>query len=180
MKNLLLSIVLFVAITANAQKIYRATHAEITFFSETPLENIDGTNTDAKSIISTKNNEIAFAAAIVGFHFEKSLMEEHFNEDYMESDKYKAASFKGKIIGDVDYDKDGVYPVKVKGILKIHGVEKEREITGTITIKDGKLSLLSEFNVKLEDHKVKVPKIVVKKIAESVKVTVKANYELKK
>jgi len=178
MKNILFGLILLTTITVNAQ-IYRATQAEISFFSETPMENIFGDNKDAKAIINAKTNEIAFAAVIVSFHFEKSLMEEHFNEDYMESDKYKTTTFKGNIIGVVDYTKDGEYPVKVKGTLNIHGVDQEREIDGKIIVKDGKVSVFSEFNVILADHKITVPKLLTQKIAESVKVTVKGDFELK-
>ena len=131
-------------------------------------------------IYNTKTGEVAFIVANVGFHFEKPLMEEHFNENYMESDKYKTSVFKGTIIGNVDYTKDGKYPVKVKGILKMHGVEKEREIDGEINIKDSVINVVSEFSVDLKDHKIKIPKLVVKNIAETVKVTVNINFALKK
>ena len=99
-------------------------------------------------------------------------MEEHFNENYMESDKFKTAIFKGKIEGDVDYTKDGEYPVEAKGSLNIHGVEKERTINAVINVANGKITVASEFEIELKDHKIKIPKLVVKNIAETVKVTV--------
>ena len=163
-----------------SQNLYMATGGEISFFSKTPMEDIDAVNKKIKGIINIKTNEFAFISTIIGFKFQKPLMEEHFNENYMESDKYKVASFKGKIINDVDFTKDGKYPVKVKGVLNIHGVEKEREIEGTLVINAGKINVASTFDVKLKDHKVKIPKLVVKNISEMVKVTVNIDFEPKK
>lgn len=163
-----------------SQNLYKATSGEISFFSETPMENIDAVNKDVKALINTKNGEFAFIVANRGFRFEKPLMEEHFNENYMESDKYKASMFKGKIDGNVDFTKDGVYPIKAKGTLNIHGVDQEREIDGELTIKEGKMTLTSKFDIKVKDHKIKIPKLVVKNIAEVVKTTVSLNFELKK
>ncbi|NQX97835.1 MAG: YceI family protein [Flavobacteriales bacterium] len=144
------------------------------------MENIDAVNKGVKALINTKNGEVAFIVANIDFHFEKPLMEEHFNENYMESDKYKTSVYKGKMYGDIDFKKDGKYPVTSKGTLKMHGVEKEREIKGIITIKGGKISLKSEFDVKLSDHNIKIPKMVMKKIAETIKVTVNMSFEPKK
>ncbi len=163
-----------------SQNLYKATSGEISFFSETPMENIDAVNKNLKALINTKNGDVAFIVTNIGFKFEKPLMEEHFNENYMESDKYKSSMFKGKIVGNVDFTKDGTYPVKAKGTLNIHGVDKKREIDGELTIQEGKISMTSEFEVNLKDHKIKIPKLVVKNISETVKVTVNLNFELKK
>lgn len=180
MKNLLFLILFLLTVVGYSQSLYKATDGEISFFSETAMENIDAVNKDVKALINTKSGEVAFIVANVGFHFEKPLMEEHFNENYMESDKYKTSVFKAKITGDVDYTKDGKYSVKVKGMLNMHGVEKEREINGEINVRDGKINVISEFDVNLKDHKIKIPKLVVKNIAETVKVTVNLNFEIKK
>ena len=162
-----------------SQEIYKATSGEISFFSETPIEDIDATNKLVKALISTTKNEVVFITTIIGFHFKKPLMEEHFNENYMESDKYKTALFKGNMEGDVDYTKDGEYVVKAKGILNIHGVDREREIDGKIMIKDGEITLLVEFNIKLADHNIEVPKLIMTKIAETVNVKMNVNFEKK-
>ncbi len=181
MKNLLLySLLLLFIGTVNSQDLYKATSGEIAFFSETPVENIDAQNKTLKALLNIKTNEIAFVVTNVGFKFEKPLMEEHFNENYMESDKYKLSVFKGKITGEnLDYSKDGTYKVKANGTLDIHGVKQEREIEGDITVKEGKIILTSKFNVALKDHKIKIPKVVVKNIAEVVEVTVNINLEKK-
>ena len=165
--------------TSFSQEIYKATSGEISFFSETPVEDIDATNKLVKALINTKNNEVVFITTIIGFHFKKPLMEEHFNENYMESDKYKAALFKGVMNGDVDYKKDGEYSVKAKGVLNIHGVDKEREIDGKIIVKGETIELNAEFDVKLADHDIEVPKLVMTKIAEIVSVKMEVNFEKK-
>ncbi len=153
----------------------------IDFHAGTPLEDIDAKSTKAKGLLKTSNGEFAFVVANRTFHFKRSLMEEHFNENYMESDKYPVSTFKGKILNfdEIDLTKDGTYQVKAKGVLSIHGVEKEREIEGTLVIKDGKVHIESNFIVKLEDHKIKIPKVVTEKIAEEVKVIVNAYFNLK-
>ncbi len=180
MKKIILSMILIPTLMVGyAQDIYKTAAGEISFFSETPMENIDAVNKKVKGLINTKNNEFAFITTIIGFKFEKPLMEEHFNENYMESEKYKTAMFKGKIIGTVDYSKDGEYAVEAKGTLNIHGVDQERTIEAKIVVANGKLTVTSKFKIKLEDHKVDIPKLVVKNIAEVVEVTVKMELEPK-
>ena len=180
MKKITLTLI-FISLTfiGYSQEIYKATSGEISFFSETPLENIEAVNKLVKGLINTKNNEFAFITTIIGFKFEKPLMEEHFNENYMESEKYKTAMFKGKIIENIDFSKDGEYTVEAKGILNIHGVDQERTIEAKITVADGKLFVASKFKIKLEEHKIEIPKLVVKNIAEVVDVNVKMELEPK-
>jgi len=172
MKIIILSVILLSSNFIFSQDIYKSSTCEISFFSETPMENIEAINKEGKAILNTKTNELVFITSIVGFKFEKPLMEEHFNENYMESDKYKTAHFKGKLIENIDYLKEGSYKVRAKGILNIHGVDQEREIEGVITIKNGVIELNSSFVVKLKDHNVKIPKIVIKNIAETVNVKI--------
>ncbi len=181
MKKIVLLIACFATLAAGySQNLYKAVDGEISFFSETPMENIDAVNKAVKALINTKTGEVAFIGTNVGFHFEKPLMEEHFNENYMESDKYKVSVFKGKIVEQVNYAENGEHKVVVKGVLNIHGIEQEREVPGVITIKDGKINVTTDFIVKVKDHKIDIPKLVIKNIAESVKVTVNLNFELKK
>ncbi len=103
-------------------------------------------------------------------------MQEHFNENYMETPKYPNASFRGKINEKIDYKKDGVYKVTCTGKLNMHGVDQLRTIDGTITVKGNEVVLDSQFFVKTVDHKIDVPKVVFEKIAENIKVTVNAKY----
>jgi len=180
MKKITFLILFFSTIIGYSQGLYKAVDGDISFFSETPMENIDAVNKDVKALINTKTGEVAFIATNVGFHFEKPLMEEHFNENYMESDKYKVSVFKGKISEQIDYTSNGTHKVTVKGTLSLHGVDQEREIAGEITIRDGKITVKSDFDIKVKDHKIKIPKLVIKNIAETVKVTVNLNFEPKK
>lgn len=159
-----------------AQPVYSAKEGTATFFSEAPLENIDATSSSVNSFINTSNGEIVFIIPITSFKFQKSLMQEHFNENYMESGTYKNAQYKGKINEPVDFTKDGTYNVSSTGLLTIHGVEKERTIYGSIAVKDGQAKLDSKFKVKLADHDVKIPKVVTENIAEEVEVTLAATY----
>jgi polyisoprenoid-binding protein YceI len=145
----------------------------VTFFSDGPVEDIAATNKSAQVIMNAAKNDIAIKVTVKGFDFDKELMQEHFNEKYMESDKYPYATFTGKIQDTLDYKKDGAYKVTVVGKLTMHGVEKDRTIPGTITIKGGELTIDSKFIVALKDHKIEIPTLVAQNIAETVEVTLK-------
>jgi hypothetical protein len=114
------------------------------------------------------------------FKFPNKLMQEHFNEKYMESEKYPASSFRGNVQEDIDLKVLGTYKVTVKGKLTIHGVTQERTITGTINVNEGSITLESNFKVKNADHKIEIPKLVITKIAEELDVKVLATLFPKK
>ena len=160
-------------------QVFKTTSAKIHFFSEAPLENIEAENDKAQSILNTSTGEMGFVVTIRGFKFEKPLMEEHFNENYMESEKYKTGKFYGKLNEEIDFTKDGKHEASVTGKLTIHGVEQERTLHGTLEIKGSTIILDSKFIVALKDHKIKIPKVVVQNIAEEVEVTVHAEYATK-
>ena len=103
-------------------------------------------------------------------------MQEHFNENYMESKKYPNASFRGKVNERVDYKTNGENKVSCTGNLTIHGVSKPVTLTGTLKVEDGKITIDSKFTVKLVDYKIDVPKIVFQNIAEDIQVTMNAVY----
>ena len=168
-------------------QIYLAKTCEISFFSESPLENITAVNKVAKPIVNTSTNDVQVKIPMVGFKFEKPLMEEHFNENYIETDAKgpndaagnttypnKNAIFKGKINETIDWTKDGEYKVTVTGKLTIHGVEKDRTIDGTVKIKGQEITLSTKFNIHIADHNIKVPSLYVKNIAEDVEVKLDA------
>ena len=111
------------------------------------------------------------------FVFEKPLMQEHFNENYVESEKYPSAIFKGKINEKIDFTKDGEYKVTVTGILSLHGVDKERKQEGTIAVKGSEISMATKFNIHIADHNIKVPSLYVQNIAEDVEVKLNATLE---
>ena len=171
MKAICFIIVFFCFSINSFAQLYIAKTGAISFFSETAMENIEAESKNANALFNSENNELALIVAIRSFQFKNALMQEHFNEKYMESDKYKEARFKGKISGDLDFKKDGVYQVIATGTLNLHGVEKTYSEKGTLTVKGNELVLSCKFHVILKDHKIEVPSLVSKKIAEQVLVT---------
>lgn len=161
---------------ASSQEIYTCKNVRITLYSSAPIEDIKAAANTGVSVYNASTGELAYSVAIPSFQFEKSLMQEHFNSDYMESDKFPKATFKGKIQEQVDVSKDGTYPVTVTGDLTVHGVTQKRSIPGTISIKNGVISMASEFMVKCADHHITIPSIVFHNIAESIKMNVSAIY----
>ena len=173
---IILSLCVFFTENVLAQK-YKSSSSSVHFFSDAPVEDIEATNLDGQSAIDLATGEIVFSIPIKSFTFEKSLMQEHFNENYMESDTYPKATFKGKII-DFDIGNTSLQAANAKGILKIHGIEQEISVEGQLKIGDNSMELNAKFSVKLEDHKIKIPKIVFYNIAEIIAVTISFNYEI--
>ncbi|MCS7084773.1 MAG: YceI family protein [Bacteroidia bacterium] len=181
--------IVFTAIVATAtfplvwgQNLYVSTESQISFFSSAPLEDIEAVTTRAGSALNGADGSIVFKAPIKTFEFPNKLMQEHFNENYMESDKYPDAQFVGKIveIDRIDLKKPADYTVTVKGELTIHGVKKPLETKATLSIKnDGTIHANAKFPVAVADHNIKIPTIVVKNIAEVVEVRVSAVYAKK-
>jgi len=162
------------------QEIYVCKNVNVSLFSKAPLEDIAATSTKGTSVFNAATGDLAFSVPIRSFQFEKSLMQEHFNENYLESDKYPNAAFKGKLKEKIDVSKNGTYPVTVAGVLDVHGVKQSRTVTGIITIKNGTLSLSSEFQVLCKDHQIEIPQLVFKKIAERIDLKVAGTYYLVK
>jgi hypothetical protein len=181
MKTLIVLLVsVFTSQITTAQKYYTK-NGHISFFSKSPLENISANNNQVMSVLNTATGDLQFSVLIKGFNFEKSLMQEHFNENYMESDKFPKASFKGMIqdFGSVDFSKDGNYPVNVSGELTMHGVNKKVITPANVVIKGGKISGIAKFMVKLADYNISIPKLVKDNIAETVEITVNCNFDQK-
>jgi hypothetical protein len=147
---------------------------KVSFFSSTPIEDITAVHSTSTSVII--GDSIKFSMSNTGFVFPKPLMQEHFNENYMESSKYPKSTFRGKINEKVDLTKDGVYKVTCTGVMYMHGVEKVITVPGTITVKGGELNLVANFKAKLDDYKIARPKMVMDKIAEEIDVKIVANY----
>lgn len=177
MKKLCILIALVTAGIPVFSQIYIAKTCEISFFSASPLEDIEAVNKACKPIINTATNDVQMKIAINAFQFQKALMQEHFNENYMESEKYPNAIFKGKINEAVDWTKDGEYKVTVTGKLNIHGVEKDRTLDGVVKIKGQEITIGSKFKIHIADHGIKVPSLYVQNIAEDVDVTLNATLE---
>src|SRR6476620_6581138 len=135
MKKVALSLIIMAFGPVMTAQIFIAKTCEISFFSASPLENIEAVNKACKPIINTATNDVQMKIVISAFQFEKPLMQEHFNENYMESEKFPNAIFKGKINETIDWKKDGEYKVTVTGKMTIHGVEKDKTIDGVVKIK---------------------------------------------
>ena len=173
MKKFILCVLITGMHYAQAQNVFTTNAGTISFFSEAPLENIDATSKKAHCILNITTGDIVSLVAIRSFKFEKALMEEHFNEKYLESDKYKDATFKGKIQEQLVIDRDTAYQVTVNGNITIHGIEKPANYKANYSFKGGVPAIEGSFNVALKDHNVEIPKLVIQNIAEVVKVTCK-------
>ncbi len=176
MKYLALILLVWFKTNQTSQETYVCKNAKISIFSKAPLEDIDAASTKGTSVFNAGTGDIAFSIPIKSLTFEKSLMQEHFNENYMESDKYPNATFKGKIQDKIDVSKNGVYPVTATGVLDVHGIKQNRTIPGKMTVNNGGVSLMADFKVQCKDHQIDIPQIVFKKIAETIQVKVAATY----
>lgn len=156
--------------------LYGTNNGSITFSSDAPLELIKASSNEMRGKFDIAKKLFAFTVNVTSFKgFNSPLQREHFNENYMESVQYPNASFSGKVIEDIDLLKEGTYTVRAKGNLSVHGVVQERIIKADIVIKDGKISISSDFTVLLIDHNIPIPKVVHEKLASEIKVAVKAD-----
>jgi len=164
---------LIAAYTANAQLIMTKT-GTISFHSHTILENVNAVNNNVLAVVDAGKKHMAFSCLMKQFDFEKKLMQEHFNENYAESDKYPKATFSGTYSGDADFTKPGTYPVNVSGKLTIHGVTRDITVPAVFTVADGKVTGTTTFKVNPTDYNISIPFIVRDKIEKenTVKVTV--------
>jgi len=156
-------------------QVYTTSAANLSFFSSARLEDIEATSKKGSVVLNTATNEVLFKVTISSFVFKNGLMQEHFNETYMESAKYPNAEFRGKINETINYAVPGEYKVTVTGSLTIHGVIIDRTIPGTITVKAGMISLSSSFIVPVSAHKIDIPNDKISNIAQDIKVSVHAD-----
>ena len=160
----------------SSAQIYRVTEGAIHFISNAPLEVIEARSDQLDGALRNEDRTFAFSIPIKSFMgFNSPLQREHFLENYLESAKIPNAKFTGKIIEEIDLSKAGSYTVRVKGALTIHGITKERIIRSTLETDGNRIEISCIFEVKLDDHGIRIPRIVYQKIAESITVTVNAN-----
>ncbi|MBK8497359.1 MAG: YceI family protein [Flavobacteriales bacterium] len=184
-QNILLPAAFLVALgssstTAAAQDRYMTRTGHIAFHSATSVERIEADNHKVTSVWDATSGAIEFAVLIKAFEFEKALMQEHFNENYMESNTFPKAAFKGKLTGITaeQVKQPGRYDVIVEGELTIHGVTKPMKSKGTVVVDaSGAVKASSAFAVKPEDHGIKIPGMVRKNIAEEIQVQVSLDYQ---
>ena len=173
--KLIISALLFLAVLIPAvgySQLYSTRSGFIGFYSKTALEDIKGENNQVYAIIDAGKKNLAFAALLKGFIFPKELMQEHFNENYVESDKYPKATFSGAYTGDVALDKDGVYKVMVKGNLTLHNVTRPVETPATLEVKAGHVVGAAELKLKPEDFNISIPSVVRDKIDKEITVRI--------
>ena len=151
---------------------YIGKNVKVAIFSSTPVEDIRAASMSGGAVLISKTREIVVQVPVKSLAFDRKLMQEHFNENYMESDKYPLAKFKGMIDQAVDFAKDGTYNVTVNGVLSVHGVDKQRSISGKVIVRDGALQIFTEFKVACADHKIKIPTLIITKVAEVINVKI--------
>jgi polyisoprenoid-binding protein YceI len=158
--------------------IYKSNTGNITFFSNTSLEDIEAENHKVKTAFDSKSGKIQFSVLVKDFRFEKALMQEHFNENYLESDKFPKSTFSGTIeqIEKINFEKDGVYTSTVSGNLKIKDITKKVSTVGTFTVEGGKVHAKASFYANPEDYNIKIPKVVTDKISRNIKVSIDVAY----
>lgn len=181
MKHLIVTVILVGLCTSGFAQKYLTRTGKVTFFSGTPLENIEAFNNEMACVLDAQKGEFIFQVPIKSFKFDRSLMQEHFNENYLESDKYPKADYKGTITDPsaINYSKDGTYKVSTKGKLTIHGVTKTVSLPGTAEVKGDKVTLKSTFKIIPQDYKIEIPGIVEDKIAKEIEVNVNSILEKK-
>jgi len=180
MKKLIKIAAILILISGNlfAQK-YITKNGKISFYSDGEVEKIQATNNQVNAALDTTTGDIVFKVLIKSFEFEKALMQEHFNDNYLESDLFPNSTFKGKVtnIITMSFNKNATFSAVITGDLTIHGITKNVTEKGTFEIKDGKIIGTSKFNVTLSDYGVKIPSVVSKNIAQTVLVNVNVSLE---
>lgn len=169
----------FVGFTNHSGGIFRTNTGNINFFSHTDVEDITADNHKVKTAFDATSGKIQFSVLVKDFEFPNALMQEHFNENYMQSTKFPKATFSGMItdIESVVIRSNGTYTSPVTGTLTIKGVAKEVSTTATFVVNNGVVNAKADFNINPLDFEIKIPKATVKKISNSIKVSIDADYK---
>ena len=173
MKKILFSLLFLASVNSQAQRFMTKT-GRVDFSATGAIEKIEGVNKSTACLLDSKTGAMDFIVQIKSFVFEKQLMQEHFNENYMESDKFPKASFKGTIQNpaSVNFSKDGEYKVDVGGKMNIHGATKDVKASGKLIVKGGKVELKASFSVILADYNIAIPGAVKDKISKDARINV--------
>lgn len=159
----------------NGQNSTLALNGNVKFVSDASLEVIKAESNKLTGIIDITENKFAFSVKLLTFEgFNSALQKEHFNENYMETTKYPTITYTGKLLDDIPLNKDGKYQVRTKGKFTIRGITKERILNHDVTVTNGQIQIVSSFKILLEDYNITIPKIVHKKIAEEIQVSLSA------
>lgn len=177
MKKVLIMCFLFVAGTLSAQKYYTKTGTTEFKASVEAFEPVEAKSNSTTAVLKTSTGDIAALLFVKSFHFKVALMEEHFNENYMDSDKFPKATFKGKIEAfDMSKVSESGQEFNINGTLNVRGKDKKINTTATLTKNGDKIVLKSKFSVKPQDFGIEIPSIVREKIAKEINVNL--HYEL--
>jgi polyisoprenoid-binding protein YceI len=177
-KALFILVILISAVYCSAQTKFLTKNGFISFYSHTPFEDIKAENNQVASILDIGTGDMIFEILMRNFKFDQALMEEHFNENYLESDKYPKAKFKGKItnLSSIDFTKDGTYKADVEGDITIHNTTKKVKISGTFEVKGDKITGASKFELDPKDYNIEIPSVVKTKFADKFAITVNMVY----
>jgi hypothetical protein len=178
-KTIIFTGFVFITSFVVAQDKYFTKSGSIHFTSKGAIETIQANHKSVTCVLDSKSGAIQFAVLLKGFEFKKALMQEHFNEDYVESDKFPRAEFRGQVVNnnDINYTKDGVYNAHVKGKLTLHGETKDVEADGKITVKAGKLQTNSDFSIQMTDYNIHIPSLVKENMSNTVDISVNCALE---
>lgn len=174
-RKIIIAALCSIAFSGFSQK-YTAEKSFVSFYSHGTIEDIAAENTKTVSLFNTATGDVVFAVPIKEFEFDKSLMKEHFNEKYMDTEKFPKSTFQGKITG-FQIDGKGEQKATAMGKLTMHGITQEVQIPGSIEVLDGKIVMKSTFVVKLADYKIEIPKLLWQNIAEQVEVKMEFTYK---
>ncbi|WP_296385347.1 YceI family protein [Winogradskyella sp.] len=176
MKYILSVLVCFLLINnLKAQERYLTKQGTISFFSHSPVEDIEAINNQVLSIVDLETGDVAISILMKSFMFEKSLMQEHFNENYVESDKFPKAKFKGKILDAENLENKS--KVSIEGDLTIHGITKKVKVEAAIEIDKDSVVLKGVFTVLVADYEIKIPSVVKNNIAKTIEITFSLNHK---
>lgn len=164
----------FMALGQNiSDRMFKTENGNVVFKSDAPLEFITAESNDLKGIIDSQKRTFAFQLKVISLKgFNSELQQEHFYENYLETDKFPYIRFQGKLVEHIDFTKEGEFPVRAKGVFSIHGTEKEEIIKAILIIEKNELKILSEFEISLEDYNIKIPLVVFQKIAEEINISI--------
>lgn len=172
MKKVFLVTAAIVVANMTQAQIYMGKTCITHFFSKTSMKDIEASSNTAKPVLDAASGSFQMRIQNTSFKFESSFMQEHFNENYMESEKFPFSTFKGKINEKIDYNKDGEYKVTCTGTMEMHGTPQQVTMPGTLTVKGKEVTIISKFKIKPADYKIKVPSLYVKEIAEEIDVDI--------
>jgi hypothetical protein len=170
---------ILLATSLMAQDKYYTKSGSIQFVSKGNIETIQANHRSVTCVLDSKTGALQFAVLMKGFEFKKALMQEHFNENYVESDKFPKTEFRGIIVNnsEIAYTKEGVYNAHVKGKLTLHGQTRDVETDGKVTVKNGKLLASADFTIQMSDYNISIPKLVKENMSNTVSITVNCALE---